>query len=284
MGFIKKLNKDFFIDGDKIVLSKIYLENNKYKFRKITGSRFASVLGKNKYCSPLKVWCIMVGIYKEEMDPFFMDVGKIIEPKILNYASKKMNLSFLSYNPKIINYDLFSNNKIFGGIPDGEPIDETGNFYYEKNNPMLEIKTTSIDSFCYENINGQFVLKKDENHFPILKEKKGNLKKWFHDKKIIMPIEYILQLSLYLYLRNVENGVFFVAFLKFDDYLNPDNFNPDNSWIQACRLKINRDRFSKYIDAATTWYKNHINLGISPDFTNEDRNYFLLELKNDFSN
>lgn len=282
MGFIKKKNEDFFIDNGKILLSKNYLEKNKWRFKKITGSRFSSVIGESKYNTPLKMWCIIVGIYQDVMDPFLMDIGTLIEPKITEYAKEKMKTDFLVYDARSIKWDVFQENKIFGGIPDGEPVNSEGIFDYP-NNPMLEIKTTSIDSFKYKKFGINFILEKNSQNIPIVKKKNGNLKKWFIDGKINIPVEYIYQLSLYLYLRKINKGIFFVAFLKDSDYANPQNYTTKDSLIEACELNIDDNLFRFKIEQATKWYQTHVNQGISPDISKED-NEFLSELDNEQSN
>ncbi len=71
--------------------------------------------------------------------------------------------------PAQVKWDVFQENKIFGGIPDGEPVDDKGNFLYPKF-PMLEIKTTSIDSFVYKKNKNDFILQKDANGNPVVKK------------------------------------------------------------------------------------------------------------------
>jgi hypothetical protein len=41
---------------------------------------------------------------------------------------------------------------------------------------MLEIKTTSIDSFVYKNINNELKMMKDQNGAPLVKEINGKRK------------------------------------------------------------------------------------------------------------
>lgn len=281
MGFIKKINKDFSIENNQIILSKEYLSKNKWRFKKITGSRFASVIGKNKYNTPLKMWCIMVGIYRDDFDPFFAEIGNIIEPKITQYAREKLKTDFMVYDPRKISWDIFPNDKIFGGIPDGEPIDKDGMFDY-KNHPMLEVKTTGIDSFKYTHVNNQFVLQKNEFNLPIVKQECGNYQKWFKDDKIVIPYEYIFQLSLYLYLRKITKGIFFICFLTMDNYINPTQFSADNSLIEVCELQINMKLFQAHVKSATEWYERHIIPGASPFISSKDEE-FLLEINNEKS-
>ena len=54
MPFTKQLNKDFYIKDNRIHLSDEYYNKNKKYFKKITGSRFASILRLNQYVSPVQ--------------------------------------------------------------------------------------------------------------------------------------------------------------------------------------------------------------------------------------
>lgn len=267
MGFIKEINKDFFIKDNKIVLSEEYKKNS--KFKKITGSRLASILGKNKYCSSLKTWAIMVGIYADDMDPMYSDAGNIIEPKIRNYVETKTKTKYLSYNPITIQFDMFKEDKIFGGIPDGEPVGATNDLLYP-DKPMLEIKTTSIDSFLFFNDNGKLRVKRDENNFPIVKSIGTKKEQWFINSKLEIPIEYKYQLGLYCYLRQISSGLFAVSFLEAKDYADPNNFVPTDKNTYLKYISIDINKFQKVIISATGWFNNHIKTGVSPEINQED--------------
>lgn len=263
------MSKDFSIINDRIVLSKEYIEKNKSKFKKITGSRFASCLGKNKYTSPAKAWAIMVGIYKEEMDKMFADAGNIIEPKIKSFVEKKLGVKYISYNPFKIGFDMFKDDPVYGGIPDGEPVDEHDNLDY-KDKRMLEIKTTSIDAFMFKTVNGQLILQKDENNHPIVKSKGTKKEKWFNNEnKIVIPDEYVFQLSLYCYLRNITKGIFAVSFLETKDYIDPDKFVVTNENTHLVEFDLIKD-FSEFIEEGRKWYHTYIENGYSPKLSKED--------------
>ena len=277
MPFIKQLNKDFVIENNIIKLTDEYINNNKHKFKKITGSRFSSVLNLNEYTSELKTWCIMVGIYVEPMDELISAAGNIIEPKIKQYVEHKLNVKYIQYDPYKIKFDLFSDNEIFGGIPDGEPI-INGKVDYSNNNRMLEIKTTSIDSFLYKKINNVFVLQK-ENNKPIIKSIGTKKAKWFDsNNNVIIPNEYKFQLGLYCYLRNVNKGIFAVCFLTVDDYVNPQLCNVYQREIQLVNYDIDLNKFQIFINYATNWYNNHIKKGISPSINKNDWEWIKTEL------
>ena len=258
MPFTKQINKDFYIKDNRIYLSDEYFNKNKKYFKKITGSRFASILNLNKFVSPIQAWCIIVNIYKDEIDPTLAKVGTIIEPKIRDYVSKVMNIKFKVYNPIEVNWNVF-NDDIFGGIPDGEPIDETGKFIYDKDFPMLEIKTSSEDKLTYEKINGSFRLKKDKNNYPIVKELGKKKESWFINNQLNVSDEYCLQLLLYLYLRKVNNGMFAVVFLKPEDYVYPEKFDVSKHEIHFAKLNIkNFKNLQNIIDYAREWYKLYV--------------------------
>ena len=107
MPFTKQLNKDFYIKDNRIHLSDEYYNKNKKYFKKITGSRFASILRLNQYTSPVQAWCTIVNIYKEDMDPTLANVGNCIEPKVRDYVSNLTNIKFKTYIPSQINWNVF---------------------------------------------------------------------------------------------------------------------------------------------------------------------------------
>lgn len=270
MPFIKELNKDFFIRDNKIILTEEYVSKNRWKFKKITGSRFSSILGTSEWSSDVKSWAIMVGIFKDKMDETLSIVGNIVEPKVKDFAEEILNKRYISYSPAKIQWDIFKDNMIFGGIPDGEPINENNTLDYP-NSRMLEIKTTSIDSLVYRKIDNTLTLQKDYNNVPLVKEKNGGLKKWFNEyNEITISEDYCMQLSLYLYLRNVEKGLFVIAFLEPKDYAQPKSFVPSKKNIKFVELDLNSSFFEDKIIYATNWYEKHIKGCISPEINSRD--------------
>lgn len=269
MPFIKK-EKNFKIENNKIILSDSYINSNKSKFKKITGSRLASIIGENQYCSEVKVWAMMVNIYSELMDPIYANAGNIIEPKIKDYVEEVLKIKYLSYDPKKIGFDIFKDNKIFGGIPDGEPLNKNNELDYP-NKPMLEIKTTSIDAFEFTKKDGSLWIKRDENNLPIIKSKGTKKEKWFDKNgEIVIPSEYKFQLGLYCYLRNIKSGVFAIAFLEYEDYIMPENFNPSEREIKIVNFELNNEEFKKVINYCEWWFKNYVEKGISPNLNSND--------------
>ncbi len=275
MPFVKKINEDFIIENDHIKLSSNYFNNNAKKFKKITGTRFSAILGCNKFQTPFKTWCQMVNIYIEKMDSTLSTVGQIIEPKIRDYVSQLFRVNFCSYNPAAVKWDVFANiDDVFGGIPDGEPIDNNGNLIYKDNYPMLEIKTSSIDKFVYEKVDGCLQMQKDTNGLPLVKIAGAKKAEWFDSHgQILISNEYKFQLALYLYLRKINYGLFAIAFLETKDYVFPTKFIPTSSnvfMVKFC-LKNGIQSIQTYIDNARDWYKDHIKTGISPKLTESDK-------------
>lgn len=270
MPFIKELNKDFFIRNNKIILSEEYVEKNRWKFKKITGSRFSSILGSSEWSSDLKSWAIMVGIFKDKMDETLSFVGNTVEPKVKTFVEEVLDKKYISYNPSKIQWDIFKDNMIFGGIPDGEPINEKNMLDYP-NSRMLEIKTTSIDLLIYKKIDNTLMMQKDQNNVPLVKEKNGGLKKWINQyNEITISEDYCMQLSLYLYLRNIEKGLFAIAFLKPQDYAEPKSFVPSKENVKLVELDLNGSSFEDKIIYATNWYEKHIKGCISPEIRSQD--------------
>ena len=277
MPFIKQLNKDFILKDDRFELTPEYIKANSFKFKKITGTRLSSIIGKNKYTTPFKQWCCMVGIYTEPIDPTVAKLGMYVEPKVRDYVQDKLNIKFKDYAPSEVKWDVFKDvDEIFGGIPDGEPIDKDGNLDYASGKPMLEIKTSSIDAFVYKTEKGLLRMQKDEHGYPLIKEAGKKKLSWYgSDGKLQVSEEYMFQLGLYLYLRKVNTGMFAVCFLTKEDYAHPENFKINDHDVALRSMTIpNFEKFEKeVIEPARTWYRRYIKTGISPDMTEADRKW-----------
>lgn len=140
-----KLNLDFTYHNNQIHLTAN--GQTKAKKKKITGSRLGAVLGVNEYQSPFQVWCDLLGFYSSEGERYFLEAGSIIEPKLNAYVQKQLQLKFKSYHSPAVGYDLFPNNPIFGGVPDGEPLGENNQLVFDHKHYLLEIKTASLDEY-----------------------------------------------------------------------------------------------------------------------------------------
>lgn len=83
------LEKDFIYKDNRIILTEEGRSKIK-KFRKITGSRIGALLGVDEFTSPFQLWCDILNMYEKEPNSYFLDAGRIIEPKLKKYAERKI--------------------------------------------------------------------------------------------------------------------------------------------------------------------------------------------------
>ena len=204
---------------------------------KITGTRFAAILGSNKWSTPFKCWCEITRTYKEPfVDTIYTTAGKVIEPKQAEY----MKTSYAMYNLKTPtdifgeDYfkktlgDFFGDEKVLGGMWDY--------LLYDNGRPsaVLEMKTT----------------KRSED--------------WADD----IPEYYALQAALYAYLLGVDDVIMVASFLDTKDYEKPEEFVPSAKNTITCEFKVSLryPNFRQMVDEALQWWENHVVTGISPDY------------------
>ena len=205
---------------------------------KITGTRFAAILGYNKWSTPFKCWCEITRTYKEPfVDTIYTAAGKVIEPKQAEY----MKTSYAMYNLKTPtdifgpDYfkktwgDFFGDVAILGGMWDYLLYDENG-----KPSAVLEMKTT----------------KRSED--------------WAED----IPEYYALQAALYAYLLGVDYVIMVASFLETSDYEHPENFVPSANNTITVEFKVSEryPDFHRMVAQAMAWWNTHVVTGISPDY------------------
>ena len=218
---------------------------------KITGTRFAAILGFNKWSTPFKCWCEITRTYKEPfVDTIYTAAGKVIEPKQAEY----MKTSYAMYNLKTPtdiygdNYfkktwgDFFGNVPVFGGMWDYLLYDENG-----KPSAVLEMKTT----------------KRSED--------------WAND----VPEYYALQAALYAYLLGVDDVIMVASFLDTKDYEAPEKFVPSANNTITVEFKVSEryPNFALMVNEAMMWWKAHVVTGISPDYDEKKDADFLKALR-----
>lgn len=204
---------------------------------KITGTRFAAILGYNKWSTPFKCWCEITRTYKEPfVDTIYTIAGKTIEPKQAEY----MKNAYAMYNLKTPtdifgeNYfkktwgDFFGEFPVFGGMWDYLLYDEG------KPTAVLEMKTT----------------KRSED--------------WLED----IPEYYALQAALYAYLLGVDDVIMVASFLEPKDYEDPDAFTPNASNTITVEFKLSEryPNFTEMVNQAQAWWNTYVTSGISPDY------------------
>lgn len=219
--------------------------------KKITGTRFASIMGLNVWNTPFKTWCEITKTYVEPFEEtIYTRAGKIIEPKQAEYMKRAYFMKNLlsptdKYGEDYFNKtygDFFPDNEIFGGMWDYLLLDENGN-----PTTVLEMKTT----------------KRSED--------------WAED----IPAYYALQAALYAYLLGVDDVIMVASFLEDGDYDAPENFSPsaENTIIKPFKVSERYPNFQGFIEYAESWWENHVEDGISPEYDEKADKDILKELR-----
>lgn len=225
-------------------MSKVeWLEGNKLKVdvpkrpKKLTGTRFAAVLGKNRWTTPFNVWCAVTRTYEEPfVDTVYTKAGKVIEPKQAAYIAELFFWTKLQTPTDVFGEDyfhstygdFFRDRTVFGGMWDYLFVDKHGNPI-----TVLEMKTTK------------------------------RVEDWADD----IPEYYALQAALYAYLLGVDDVMMVCSFLDDEDYEHPENYvcSPNNTITREFKLSSRYPNFRRdYIDPAAEWWDNHVLTGISP--------------------
>ena len=225
------MNDIEFLDGNRI---KVPVPK---KCKKMTATRFATVLGLNAWNTPFSAFCEMTRTYEEPFeDSIYTIAGKVIEPKICDYLRDRYFMDIKSptdvYGP-----DYFK--KTLGDFfPDVEALGGMWDFLGD--DFVVEVKTT----------------KRVEDWRGV-------------DGTVEPPIYYKLQASLYAYLLGFDNVVMTCSFLQDKDYANPEAFIPtvDNTVVIEFKLSEAFPTFKEsYIDPALKFWRDHVLTGISPEF------------------
>lgn len=218
--------------------------------KKCTGTRFASILGLDRWNTDFKTWCAITRTYEEPfIDNKYTIAGKTIEPKIIDYLNKVYFFGDLKSPTDIYGKDYFKKTwgdffkgvDIFGGMWDA--------LYYEDGKivSVIEIKTT----------------------------------KRAEDWQNGAPEYYALQAALYAHLLGVDEVVMVASFLEEKDYEHPELFVPsaENTMIDEFKISERFPRFQAHIDRATDWWNAHVVTGISPTFDEKKDADILKELR-----
>lgn len=227
----------------------VVLPNGKpNRLKKITGTRFAAILGLNPWNSSFQAWCEITGVAKLPFqDNEYTIAGKTIEPKIIEYCKDYFNPDdptrvqspeeYFGATYNKVKYDFFAHTKRFGGMWDAIILRA------DKKTPraLIEIKTTK------------------------------RVEDWMEQP----PVYYLLQLMLYAHLQNVNTVFLTASFLESMDYQKPELFVPtkENTIIMPYnvsdfRLEIDGIPYSivELVELASDWWDKHIETGISPQF------------------
>lgn len=234
-----------------------WLDGNRIKVvppkrpKKITGTRFATILGLNPWSTAFEMWCEITKTYQKPFeDTIYTTAGKTIEPKQAQFMKKSYFMTNIVtptdiYGEDYFNRtygDFFKDEPIFGGMWDYLLYDENG-----KPVTVLEMKTT----------------KRAED--------------WAND----VPEYYALQAALYAYLLGVDDVIMVASFLADKDYKDPSQFVPSAKNTITVPFKVSEryPDFAKLVKKAEKWWKDHIETGISPAYDEKVDAEILKELR-----
>ena len=232
----------------KFVGNHIELDTLPKKFKKLTATRFATILGLNAWASPFAAWCEMTRTYEEPFkDSIYTVAGKIIEPKIGEFLKNRYFMDIKSPTD-VYGADYFK--KTWGDFfPDQTALGGMWDFLGD--DFIVEVKTTKRA----EDWRGE-------------------------DGRVEPPIYYKLQAALYAYLLGFDNVVMTCSFLEASDYpidlgngefntAPTEEFTPDGDNTVVVEFKVSEafPTFKKtYVDPALKFWKDHVLTGISPEF------------------
>lgn len=222
-----------------------WLENNRIQIippkkpKKLTATRFATILGLNPWSTPFEVWCEVTRTYQKPFeDTIYTIAGKTIEPKQAEYMRKSYFMTNLVTPTDIWGKDYFK--KTWGDFFPDEPV-LGGMWDYllpdQDGNPIkvLEMKTSK------------------------------RVEDWAED----IPEYYALQAALYAYLLGVDDVIMVASFLDEEDYDDPAAYvcKASNTITRPFKVSERYPDFEKrYVKPALKWWKDHVESGVSPAY------------------
>lgn len=222
-----------------------WLDGNKIQIippkrpKKLTGTRFATILGLNPWSTPFEIWCEVTRTYQKPFeDTIYTIAGKTIEPKQAEYMKQTYFMSNLVTPTDIWGKDYFHQTY--------------GDFFRES--PVLG---GMWDYLLYG---------KDGKPTTVLEMKTS---KRVEDWKDDIPEYYALQAALYAYLLGVDEVIMVASFLEPKDYDDPEKFVCSGKNTITRPFKVSErypDFEKKYVKPALKWWKDFVESGISPAF------------------
>lgn len=205
--------------------------------KKVTGTRFATILGLNPWSTPFEMWCAITKTYEKPFeDTIYTIAGKTIEPKQAEYMKKSYGMDLITptdrYGADYFNKtwgDFFPENPYFGGMWDYLGVNENGEV-----DTVLEMKTT----------------------------------KRIEDWQNGAPEYYALQAALYAYLLGVDNVIMVASFLDEKDYADPSKYVPNIKNTITVEFKVSEryPDFERMVAEVKSWWGEYVAGGISPVF------------------
>lgn len=234
--------------------------------KKMTGTRFASVLGLNRWNTPFQMWC---EITKAHMQPFedtiYTLAGKAIEPKQIQYMRDSYGMDDLIAPADVWGEDYFKktygnfySHPIFGGMWDALLVDRdawdgSAEGLVGNTEAVLEFKTT----------------KRAED--------------WADD----VPEYYALQAALYAWLLDCDDVIMVASFLEEGDYDHPEDYVPSAKNTATFEFSVS-ERYptfvEDYVNPAIDWWNAHVETGDSPAFDEKADADYLKEMRKVYLN
>lgn len=222
-----------------------WLDGNKIQIippkrpKKLTGTRFATILGLNPWSTPFEIWCEVTRTYQKPFeDTIYTIAGKTIEPKQAEYMKQTYFMSNLVTPTDIWGKDYFRQTY--------------GDFFRES--PVLG---GMWDYLLYG---------KDGKPTTVLEMKTS---KRVEDWKDDIPEYYALQAALYAYLLGVDEVIMVASFLEPKDYDDPEKFvcSGENTITRPFKVSERYPDFEKkYVKPALKWWEDFVESGISPAY------------------
>ena len=218
-----------------------WLEGNRLQIdppkrtKKITGTRFATILGLNPWSTAFEMWCAITKTFELPFeDTIYTVAGKTIEPKQADYMKKSYGMDLITptdrYGADYFNKtwgDFFPESPHLGGMWDYLGVDENGVV-----DTVLEMKTTK------------------------------RIEDWQNDA----PEYYALQAALYAYLLGVDNVVMVASFLEEKDYADPSKYVPNVKNTITVEFKVSEryPDFAEKVAQVEQWWADYVDTGVSP--------------------
>lgn len=205
--------------------------------KKVTGTRFATILGLNPWSTPFEMWCAITKTFELPFeDTIYTKAGKTIEPKQAEYMRKSYGMTLISptdrYGKDYFNKtwgDFFPENPHLGGMWDYLGVNEDGVV-----DTVLEMKTTK------------------------------RIEDWQNDA----PEYYALQAALYAYLLGVDNVIMVASFLEEKDYADPSKYTPNIKNTITVEFKVSEKypNMVELVKQVENWWAEFVDTGVSPAY------------------
>lgn len=208
------------------------------KTKKITGTRFATILGLNPWSTAFEMWCAITKTYEKPFeDTIYTIAGKTIEPKQAAYMKKSYAMDLLS------------------------PTDMWGADYFNKTWGDFFPDSPHLGGMW------DYLLKNDEDqHIEAVLEMKATKRAedWEND----VPEYYALQAALYAYLLGVDDVIMVASFLEEKDYEDPSKFKPSAANTITVEFKVSEryPDFAEKVAQVEQWWVDYVETGISPEY------------------